>query len=113
MKEYYLAGASLPCDASIVADCDTSNLPKGWADYAALTQVSKIYPTIPSTSFTPEMPIAATENFVNKVIPGEMTIAECIKNEEQRMNEGRAYYVELNPDYNPAQHIIKDFDAKR
>ena len=109
-KKLYELGANIPLNADVIASADTSKFKKGWAEFAAMVDISKVYPATPATDITGETDITA--NFMNNVWTGKMSIDDAVANENKIRTEGLKKYKELHPEYDSEKFIIPDWDCK-
>lgn len=107
----YELGVNLPMNFSEVADADTSNLKKGWEDFAKLSEISVVLPPKPNSDISGETDFAT--NFFNSVWPGKMSVDEAISEANRVMNEGVAKYAGIHPETKPEDYIIPGWSIKR
>ncbi|MDO4562545.1 MAG: extracellular solute-binding protein [Clostridia bacterium] len=110
-KRLYELGAVIPIDSSIIESADSSNLKKGWAEFAAMTQLSVVYPQIPEMEIAGETDLST--NFLNNVWTGNMSIDEAIAAYNAVAAAGVEKYKEYNPDYDESVCIVPDWNIKR
>lgn len=108
-KKLYELGAYIPFKSEILDGADTKKFKKGWRDFSEMVKISKTYPAVPNVDTSGETLIS--ENFLNNVWTGKMSVDEAIAQENCVQTEGRDKYKELHSDYDVDSFIVKDWNA--
>ena len=106
-KELFEGGYSIPNDAELIDNADTSKSPKGWKEFANMHKISHFSPTT-VMSDTSGSEGAATE-FTKLVWNGDMSVADFCKRRTKISNDGIEAYKKLHPDYDGSYAITPNW----
>ncbi len=111
MTELYNNCMEFPPMEGMVKETKNDNMKKGWTDFAQFIPYSVVQPQAAETDVSGQPTLA--DLFINNVWTGNMTTDECLKEYTKIMNDGKAKYQQLHPEYDPSYTINKNWDVKR
>ncbi len=111
MKKLYEEGVYIPWNYDIIKDVKLENAKKGWVEFAALGEISKMVPpTIKSDTSGQDTPATV---FNNEIWTGKTKIDVALQKLNKIAADGVARYKEVNPEYDSSYAILKEWDIKR
>ncbi len=110
-RTMYKEGLEIPYDWSIVDDIDASNVKKGWAEFAKLTEISHYSSLIPESDMTGYMSLK--DRIINDVLSGNVSAEDMLAQYNKDIIEATKKYYELNIDESLDSYIDKSWNIKR
>ncbi len=107
----YENGICFPWDADVIDMTDGANISEHWKQFAEISKISVIRPSIPKTDTTGERTL---ENlFKEEVLMGKMTPDEAVEMVDKAKEAGRTKYLNAHPEDAEAVYVFPDMDFRR
>ena len=109
--ELYKQGTAMPCDFELVKDVELKDAKKGWKEFCEMLKISKVTPVPVKVDVTNE--VTLSDNFINKVWVGKMSVKDALAHETKIKNDGIEKYKSMHPEYDGSKYINPDWDPVR
>ena len=110
-RELYENGVELPIDTSIIEGVDESKLPKGWADFAKLADISHAANLVPQSDMTGMLSLS--ERITQQVLSGKVSSKDMVKQYNADINAATKKYYENHTDEKFDEYLDPSWNIKR
>ena len=110
LTKLFESGCEIPTNVDLIKKANKDNMPKGWAEFADLVEISAPAPV------SMRVDLSGYENtsddFIKNVWTNKITVDEFIANRNKIYAEGVEKYQQLHPEYDKTEAINKDWDIR-